>query len=54
MENCYVDSDDRSSVLVQEIENVIANKNILKSTNSLPFKSIQCKNTTINNSVIVK
>lgn len=54
MENCYVDSDDRSSVLVQEIEKVIANKNTMKSTNSVPFKVIQCKNKKINNSIIVK
>lgn len=54
LENCYIDSEDRSSVLVQEIENVTANKNTLKSTNSVPFKVIQCVNKKINNSIIVK
>jgi len=43
MENCHIDSDDKSSVLVQEIENIITNKNTLKSTNSLSLKYIQCK-----------
>jgi len=49
MENCYVDSSDRTSVLMQEIKNVIANKNTLKSNNSVPFKVIQCKNIKIYN-----
>lgn len=54
IENCYINSDDRSSVLIQEIENVIANNNTLKSANSVPFKVIQCKKATVNNSIIVK
>lgn len=54
MENCYINSDERSSVLIQEVENVIANKNTMKSTNSVPFKVIQCGKKNISNSIIVK
>jgi len=54
MENCYIDSDDRSSVLVQEVENVSAKDNMLKSTNSLPFKIIQCEKIKVKNNIIPK
>ncbi len=41
LENCYVNSGDRSSVLIQEINKVIVNNNTLRTSNSTPIKIIK-------------
>lgn len=40
--NCYVDSNDRTAILFQDIENASAKNNSLESKNKIPIKILSC------------
>lgn len=54
VENCYIEADENSAILFQNIDNVLAENNFLYSSNERPIKIISCKMKDISDNTIVK
>lgn len=52
--NCYVDAEERTAILFQDLESVYARDNILVSKNKQPIKVLFCKKKKIINNNILK
>ena len=52
--DCYIDADKQTAILFQDIDRVQAGNNRLKSSNSFPIRSIDCKEKNIANNIFLK